>query len=563
MDLVKEIMESSHIPSGCNSSFITLTSKVSSHMVVNDFRPISLIEIQYKIIAKLLALRLARIVDTVVSVEHTAFIKGRQILNGPLLVNELVDWYKKKKKKMVILKIDFEKAFDSISWDYLDNMLEFVNFLTRWRRWISACLYSARSSLLINGSPTQEFMLHRGMDNLRLSHLFYADDVLFLGDWSQRNVDNLLHFFFMASGLKINFSKSNLYGIEMKSDHSFYMWEINASEDCPWFIGHIFLSMFVMHVGVAKQLESMRSHFFWGCNSHQRKMAWVSWDSVMASYSRGGLHIGSLVSFNLSLLLKWRWRFVHNDNMLWVHVIKHIYGQQGGFESSTSRITGSTRLNLHNRDIDTPDILCPICKLHTEYSTHLFIGCEVANSTWVAIGVWIELVPMGVLSVVGLFSWLDSLNFNSKKKNLIEAVFFTTIWMLWRLRNDMAFGNNKIRKDRIMESSATREYPSPIHTFFLTHTVGGVFLNPEDKALYDEMLRIQGLGSNIQSSVPYTDDEIMAIVHGGKKRGHILGVGRLESQPEYDGGRRSGRCEDDEPRDDEDGGEDGEDEDDS
>ncbi|GJZ65627.1 zinc finger, PHD-type containing protein [Tanacetum coccineum] len=168
-----------------------------------------------------------------------------------------------------------------------------------------------------------------------------------------------------------------------------------------------------------------------------------------------------------------------------------------------------------------------------------------------------------------------------------------------------------------MESSATREYPSLIHTFFLTHTVGGVFLNPKDKALYDEMLRLQGLGSNTPTGVPYTKDEIMAIVHGGKQRGHILGVGRvlpgqgtvilpsplcthssdvaklkksekwltkqvnmfmklfrsndkfsqmltqLESQPEYGGGSRSGGCEDDEPGDDEDGSEDGEDEDDS
>nr|GEX20360.1 hypothetical protein [Tanacetum cinerariifolium] len=156
-----------------------------------------------------------------------------------------------------------------------------------------------------------------------------------------------------------------------------------------------------------------------------------------------------------------------------------------------------------------------------------------------------------------------------------------------------------------MESSTTREYPSLIHTFLLTHTVGGVFLNPEDNAIY-----ATGLGSDTPSGVPYTNDEIMVIVRGGKQRGHILDVGmvlsgqgtvipppppcthssdatklkkseklltkqvnmfmklfrsddkfsqmltQLESQPEYGGGSGSGWCGDDEPGDDEDGGED-------
>nr|GEY98308.1 hypothetical protein [Tanacetum cinerariifolium] len=162
-----------------------------------------------------------------------------------------------------------------------------------------------------------------------------------------------------------------------------------------------------------------------------------------------------------------------------------------------------------------------------------------------------------------------------------------------------------------MESSATREYPSLFHTFFLTHTVGGVFLNPEDKALYNEMWRLQGLGSNTPLGVPYTDDEIMAIVRGGKQRGYIPDVCRVlpghdtfipppplcthssdvtklkkseklptkqvnmfmmlfrrdkfsqmvtqfESQPEYGGGGGSDGCGDDEPEDVEDDIEDGE-----
>ncbi|GJU37993.1 reverse transcriptase domain-containing protein [Tanacetum coccineum] len=75
-------------------------------------------------------------------------------------------------------------------------------------------------------------------------------------------------------------------------------------------------------------------------------------------------------------------------------------------------------------------------------------------------------------------------------------------------------------------SSETREYPSLIQTYFQTHTVDGVFLREEDRLLY-EMLRLHGLGSNTPTGVPYTDDEIMAIVRRGKNRGHILGVGRV------------------------------------
>ncbi|GKE56578.1 RNA-directed DNA polymerase, eukaryota, reverse transcriptase zinc-binding domain protein, partial [Tanacetum coccineum] len=76
------------IPRGCNTSFITLIPKVPCPMVISDFRPISLIGAQYKIIAKVLANRLARVIDSIISPEQSAFIKQRQILDGPLMVNE-------------------------------------------------------------------------------------------------------------------------------------------------------------------------------------------------------------------------------------------------------------------------------------------------------------------------------------------------------------------------------------------------------------------------------------------------------------------------------------------
>lgn len=77
------------VPLGCNSSFLPLIPKYNSLIVVDDFRPVSLIGIKYKIIAKILALRLAFVTDSVVGCEQSTFVKGRQIMDRHLMVNEV------------------------------------------------------------------------------------------------------------------------------------------------------------------------------------------------------------------------------------------------------------------------------------------------------------------------------------------------------------------------------------------------------------------------------------------------------------------------------------------
>nr|GEZ89787.1 hypothetical protein [Tanacetum cinerariifolium] len=81
-------------------------------------------------------------------------------------------------------------------------------------------------------------------------------------------------------------------------------------------------------------------------------------------------------------------------------------------------------------------------------------------------------------------------------------------------------------RDQMMKSSATQEYQSLIHTFFATHTAAGVFTRDENRAIYEEMLRLQGLGSNTPLGVPYTEKEINALARKGKQRGNLPGVGR-------------------------------------
>nr|GEY68284.1 zinc finger BED domain-containing protein RICESLEEPER 2 [Tanacetum cinerariifolium] len=160
---IKEFFISSSFPKGCNSSFIALIPKVMDAKHLKDFRPISLIGCQYKIIGKILANRLSLVIDDIVSQEQSAFIKGRQKMKGPLIPNEVISWL-----------ID-RGMFDPI-------------FLGKENR-------------------------------VPISHLFYANDAMFIGKWSRSNANVLmmmLHCFSLASGLKVNVHKSNNYGVGVR-----------------------------------------------------------------------------------------------------------------------------------------------------------------------------------------------------------------------------------------------------------------------------------------------------------------------------------------------------------
>ncbi|GKE33251.1 hypothetical protein Tco_1452573 [Tanacetum coccineum] len=95
-----------------------------------------------------------------------------------------------------------------------------------------------------------------------------------------------------------------------------------------------FWKVFEPPEAVIKVLESHRASFFWGASAENRKLAWVKWSSILAPVEKGGLGVGSLKAFNLSLLLKWRWHMLKDPSALWVNVLKLIHGEEAGFELS-------------------------------------------------------------------------------------------------------------------------------------------------------------------------------------------------------------------------------------
>ncbi|GAU13437.1 hypothetical protein TSUD_127330 [Trifolium subterraneum] len=233
IDLLNFFAEFHHngkLTKGLNSTFIALIPKVESPQRVADFRPIALVSSVYKILSKVLANRLRTVVGKVVSTNQSAFIKDRQILDVILIANEIVDEAKKEKKDPLLFKVDFEKACDSVDWGYLEEVMLKMNFPGVWRNWIMECVTTATASVLVNGSPTDEFGFKRGLrqgDSLSpflfllaaeglhvtmsalvsnrlftpfgigpqnavsISHLQFADDTLLVGVKSWANVQAL------------------------------------------------------------------------------------------------------------------------------------------------------------------------------------------------------------------------------------------------------------------------------------------------------------------------------------------------------------------------------------
>ncbi|GKD53993.1 RNA-directed DNA polymerase, eukaryota, reverse transcriptase zinc-binding domain protein [Tanacetum coccineum] len=425
VEAVKHFFSKAKFPKGCNSSFIALIPKTHDANMVKDFRPICLIGSIYKIIAKILTNRLVGVLGDIVSEVQSAFVEGRQILDGPFILNEVLQWCKRKKKKSIIFKVDFEKAYDSVRWDYLDEVLRKFGFGNKWCSWIQECLISSRGSILLNGSPTEEFDFFKGlkqgdplspflfiliMESLHISfqrvanaglfsglklnqmvtisHMLYADDAIFVGEWSDRNITTLIHVlecFYQASGLRINMSKSKLLGVNVDDDHvkqaAFKLGCLLLK--CPFLylgtkvggsmsrvdswnevvdkvkarlskwkmktlsiggrltllksvLGSIpifHMSIFRVPASVLKKMESIRSHFFNGIELGSKKPIWVKWNDVLKDKDRGGLGVASLYALNRGLMIKWCWKFFNQKTSLWTRVIKAIYGEDGQINS--------------------------------------------------------------------------------------------------------------------------------------------------------------------------------------------------------------------------------------
>ena len=263
--VVQEIFEKKILPTSFTTSITTLLpKKQKDRRLVENLRPISLLSVTYKILAKALATRIAKIASSVVHPDQTGFIKGRYIGENVRLILDLIKYTEDKCIPGLIVQCDYYKAYDCVEWKYVNRVMETVGFGPNFLRWMQIFYPWSQSSpyqakISVNNFLSQPYPIERGIrqgcplsclvwtlclepmacsirnhpgiggitvadEEVKLS--LYADDTTLILDGSDESLRNSLqsiYSFCKISGLKLNASKTVCYWIGEKR---------NSTEKC-------------------------------------------------------------------------------------------------------------------------------------------------------------------------------------------------------------------------------------------------------------------------------------------------------------------------------------------
>ena len=149
-----------------NETHVRLIPKTKGAKTVADYRPIALCSTHYKVVAKVLTNRLQPILQTIISRNQSAFVKGRAIADNVLITHEVLHYLQTSGAQVrcsMAVKTDMSKVYDRIEWSFLNKVLDRLGFHSNWITWIMECIRSVSYSFLINGAAQGKVIPSRGI----------------------------------------------------------------------------------------------------------------------------------------------------------------------------------------------------------------------------------------------------------------------------------------------------------------------------------------------------------------------------------------------------------------
>lgn len=280
MLVMQDFFDRGFLDKGSNTTYISPIPKKEGAKRISDFCHISSVESTYKIISKYFASRLIEVLPGIVSKEQGAFLKGRNMVDRVLCANEYIDARLRQGRPEVVVKLDLEKAYDHVNWEFLHYILRRHDFRVWWREWIWKCVSLTSFSVLVNGVSFGNFGCSKGLhqgdplslllfllvagvlgglhgkaaglgmfegfspggEDIMVSHLQFADETITFCDNSQcqiRLLKCIQRCFEAVSGLKLNLAKSSLIAIGYVLNLDLLATDLGCrtggpSWRCPW-----------------------------------------------------------------------------------------------------------------------------------------------------------------------------------------------------------------------------------------------------------------------------------------------------------------------------------------
>ncbi|XP_062075990.1 uncharacterized protein LOC133780132 [Humulus lupulus] len=351
-------------PDGYGAGFF----KVDQPSTAADFRPIACCTTIYKCISKMLCSRLAAILPSLINSNQGAFIKHRTLAYNVLIFQDLIKGYNRKNSSpRCAMKIDLSKAYDSIDWDFLENLLKALCFPSKFIRWIMICLRGTSYSLLLNGriqgqfqggkglrqgdpispllfvivmdyltrmlikaSKDKGFRFHPMCKSLNLVNLCFANDLLNFCKANPQSVQILhstLTEFSLTSGLSINHSKSRIYlgGLSVDVKEDVLSCRTQLIQSILMGIRNYWMNIFLLPQHMVRNIDRLCRNFLWGVKGTHNKFHLASWEFVCRPKAYGGLEFREGPAWNKTMIAKFFWAISFKQDQLWVKWVNTIY----------------------------------------------------------------------------------------------------------------------------------------------------------------------------------------------------------------------------------------------